>query len=76
MEEIIQNLSANPLVQLGGFVLGAAGVVLAIIFYFRSRRISKLRFGYITRSFVEGLSGALDGLEVIYKDEPQRRRFG
>lgn len=73
MQDIIKTITDNPLVQMGGFLLGVIGIVLAIIFYIRSRRIAIVRFDYSGRSLVEGLSGALEGIEVRYKGSPQDR---
>jgi len=73
MEQIFKALSESPLVQVGGLLLGAIGIILAIVFYIRSRRVSRVRYDSSARALVEGLSGALDGIEVRYKGSPQDR---
>lgn len=73
MNGLLKNISNHPLVPLGGILLGVIGIALAVIFYIRSRRVSKVRYEFISRSLVEGLSGALEGIEVTYKGETQER---
>jgi|GEM_PF-1239749 len=73
MESLLQNVSNQSLVPIGGLLLGVVGIVLAIVFYVRSRRTSKLRYDFTGESLVERLTGALDGIEVRYKGEPQNR---
>lgn len=71
--QLLKEIASNPLITLLGLFLGVLGIVLAIIFYLKSQRISKLRYDSYSHSLVEGLSTALDGLEVIYKGERQDR---
>jgi hypothetical protein len=73
MEELLKTLSEHPFVPIGGILLGIIGIVLAVIFYVKSRRVSKVRYDCTGRFLVEGLSGALDGIEVRYKGSSQER---
>lgn len=71
--QLLNEIASNPLITLLGLSLGVLGIALAIIFYLKSQRISKLRYDLYSHSLVEGLSTALDDLEVIYKGEKQDR---
>lgn len=73
MDELLKRISEHPLVPIAGILLGIVGIALAVFFYARSRRVSKVRYEFTCQSLVEGLSGALEGLEVRYKGEPQER---
>lgn len=73
MQEILKAASDNPLIPIGGILLGVIGIILAVIFFIRSRRVSRIRYDYSGRPLVEGLAGALEGIEVRYKGSPQER---
>ncbi len=73
MQEILKAVSDNPLVPIGGILLGVIGIILAVVFFIGSRRVSRVRYDSIGRSLVEGLAGALEGIEVRYKGVPQER---
>jgi hypothetical protein len=73
VQAFLKAVSENPLVPLGGILLGVLGIILAVVFFIRSRRVSKVRYDCSGRSLVEGLSGALEGIEVRYKGSPQER---
>ncbi len=73
MLDILNAVSKNPLVPVGGILLGVIGIVLAVVFYIRSRRVSSVRYDYTAISLVEGLSDAMHGIEVTYKGAAQDR---
>jgi len=73
MRGTLDAVAGNPLVSIGGLVCGVIGIVLAIVFYIRGRRVSSIKYDYLGRSLVEGLSGALEGIEVRYKGSVQDR---
>lgn len=73
MQEILKTVSDNPLVPIGGILLGVIGIILAVVFFVRSRRVSMVLYDSYGRSLVEGLAGALEGIEVRYKGSPQER---
>ena len=73
MDELLRSVSEHPLLPIGGIILGFCGIALAIIFYLRGRRISEIRFDLSGVSLIEGLSGALEGIEVKYKGTAQER---
>jgi hypothetical protein len=70
---ILQDLAQNPVFTISGFVIGLLGLVLAIIFFIKSRRFKAIKFTVSSRTLVENLRSELDGLEVSYKQVPQER---
>jgi drug/metabolite transporter superfamily protein YnfA len=68
-----QALASNPMVTLGGVVLGLLGIVLAIVFYFRAKREKKPYFEVASNTLIEGIHKSLDGLQLQYKGAPQDR---
>jgi hypothetical protein len=44
MQDILKAVSENPLVPIGGILLGVIGILLAVAFYIRSRRVSSVRY--------------------------------
>lgn len=73
MSELLRALGTDPLTQLVSLVFGATGVILAVFFFLRSRRIAELRYDYSNRPLIENLSAKLDGLEVRFHGVPQER---
>lgn len=73
MEATLLSLANNPLVTLGSFALAIIGIILAIIFYFRSQKNKIPCFAESSNTIIEGLNKALDGLEVHYKGKLQER---
>jgi hypothetical protein len=63
----------NPMFALSSFVIGLIGLILAIIFFIKSRRFKEIRYVSLNRTIVENLTAELDGLEVRYKRVPQER---
>lgn len=72
-QEMLREIANHPFVPILGLVLGVIGSALAVIFYFKSRRIRKLRFDFSSQPLVEGLSEALEGLEVSFRGKRQER---
>lgn len=68
-----QSLASSPIITIGGFVLGVIGIVLAIIFYIRSKKDRIPCFEVKSTTLIEGLHNALDGLQLHYKGMPQDR---
>lgn len=69
----LQSLAHNPIIAIGGFALGVIGIVLAVIFYARSKRDRVPCFEVNSNTIIEGLHKALDGLQLHYKGTPQER---
>ena len=73
MQLDLQTLSDNPYITLGSFALAVFGIVLAIIFYVRSKKDKTPCYDCSSNTIIEGLNQALDGLEVHYKGQAQER---
>ncbi|WP_153448923.1 hypothetical protein [Vibrio algicola] len=73
MQIDLQTLSQNPYITLGSFALALFGIVLAIIFYVRSKKDKTPCYDSSSNTIIEGLNQALDGLEVHYKGQAQER---
>jgi len=73
MEVTLESLANNPFVTVGSFALAVLGIVLAIIFYVRSKRDKTPCFEKSSNTIIEGLHQSLDGLEVHYKGKAQER---
>lgn len=69
----LQSLANNPIITIGGFALGIIGIVLAVIFYARSKKDRVPCFEVNSNTLIEGLHKALDGLQLHYKGTPQER---
>lgn len=69
----LQSLANNPIISIGGFALGIIGIVLAVIFYARSKKDRLPCFEVNSNTLIEGLHKALDGLQLHYKGTPQAR---
>ena len=73
METTLESLTSTPFVTLGSLVLAIFGILLAIIFYFRSQKNKTPCFEEKSNTIIEGLHKSLDGLEVHYKGKAQDR---
>lgn len=69
----INTLASNPWITLGGFIIGALGLVLAIVFYFKSKKDRIPCYVVSSNTLIEGIDKALDGLQLLYKGQPQSR---
>jgi len=73
MEVTIESLASTPWVTLGSFALAFFGILLAIIFYFRSQKNKTPCYEEASNTIIEGLHKSLDGLEIHYKGNIQER---
>jgi len=73
MNELLQRIAQNPLVTLLSLALGVIGIILALVFYLKSRKLKVARYEVLSRTIVEDLTAKLDGLEVRYQQVPQQR---
>jgi hypothetical protein len=73
MESKIIALASDPLLTVGGFVIGVLGIVLAIVFYFKSKKEKTPCYEVSSDTLIEGIDKALDGLQLRYKGHPQSR---
>lgn len=69
----LESFVNNPMVSIGSLGLAVLGVLLAVIFYFRSQKNKTPCFESNSNTLVEGLHRSLDGLEVHYKGAAQER---
>ncbi|MDC8772088.1 hypothetical protein [Roseateles albus] len=72
-ESTINALASNPWVTLGGFIIGALGLVLAIVFYAKSKKDRLPFYEVSTSTLIDGVDKALDGLQLYYKEQLQSR---
>ena len=69
----IQSLANNPIVTLAGLALAAVSIVLAVIFYARSKKERWPCFEVKSNTIISGLNKALDGLQLQYNGNTQER---
>lgn len=69
----INALASNPWITLGGFFIGILGVVLAIVFYVKSKKDRLPCYEVSGNTLIEGVDKALDGLQLQYKGKQQNR---
>lgn len=69
----VESFVNNPLVSIGSLALAVLGVLLAVVFYFRSQKNKTPCFESASNTLVEGLHRSLDGLEIRYKGVDQER---
>ena len=73
MEATLGSIASNPLVTLASFALAIFGIIIAVIFYFRSQKNKTPCFEKKSNTIIEGLHKSLDGLQVQYKGTVQER---
>src|SRR2546423_15011896 len=73
MSELLQKFVQNPMFQLLSLGLGLIGIILAVLFYIKSRRYKALMYEISSTTLIENLSAKLTGLEVNFKGIPQER---
>lgn len=71
--QALKPFSENPLAQLAGIVGSVIGVWLTVFVFLLAKKERRPRFGYESKTLVEGVSTALDGLQVVYRGIPQER---
>ncbi len=69
----IEALASNPIVDIGGAVIGFLGFILAIFFYIRSQKNKVPCFDSSSNTIIEGLHNAFEELEVRYKGIAQKQ---
>ena len=69
----IHEILSSPYLTLGSFGLSILGLVLAVIFYSKSKREKIPCFDYSTRVIIDGLTSVLDELDVSFRGVSQRR---
>jgi hypothetical protein len=70
MEKILIWLSANPWLNLLGVVLGLFSIILAVIFYLKSRRDKRPYYSLKNTVLISNWESLIDGLEVKYAGVP------
>lgn len=73
MDITISSLATNPYSTVIGLIFTILSVVIAIIFYLRSKKEKIPYFEISSNTILEKLHKSLDGLEVHYKGEAQER---
>jgi len=69
----LKPLLDSPATQFIALLFTFVGLPLAIVLYRRSKREKLPRFGYESRTLVEGISSALSGLKVVFLGTSQDR---
>jgi len=67
---MLNTIASNPLVNLGGFIFGVLGVVLAVIFYFRGRQVLGLKYEAKSFDLITAKISQLPGFAATYKNRP------
>ena len=63
-------LNGGPGVNLVSLSLGAAGVLLAFVFYFRGKRVRQPVFRTRTFALIEDKTAKIQSLKILYNDQP------
>src|SRR3990167_2419551 len=69
----INEIANNPYLMILSYILATIGVILAIVFYLRSKREKRPTYQVYNRTLIEGVHTELSDLKVLYKNEPQKR---
>ena len=69
----INEIANNPYLMILSYILATIGVILAIVFYLRSKREKRPTYRVYNRTLIEGVHTELSDLKVLYKNEPQKR---
>ena len=76
MQQVWQELTtfgSNPVVSLSSLAIGILGVLLAIIFYMKTKRCKELKYAVLNRTVINQPEKELRGLQVTYNSVPQQR---
>jgi hypothetical protein len=73
MQESLKSLINHPLFSLGSLTLAILGIILAFVFYLRSKKDKIPCFEKSSNTIIEGLHKSLDGLQVHYNNQFQER---
>lgn len=70
MNDLISAVGDSSVISVGGFILGIIGIILAVVFYLKSRRFSRLH--YDTKSFelITDSVSQLPGFAATYRNSP------
>lgn len=69
LSQFIEWLAPNPWLSIAGFIIGITGIVLTIIFYFKSKRVKLLYYSIRSQNIVKDLVSRIDSLEMLYAGE-------
>ncbi|MBP0639458.1 hypothetical protein [Cupriavidus sp. AcVe19-6a] len=70
---LIKTIVENPLFGMAGFIIGAISLIISFVLYFKSKRDKEPFYGVRSKVLIDGLAGALDGLEVQFRGQTQNR---
>jgi len=70
VSQFVEWLSKNPWVTVIGFVTGILGVVLAVVFYYKSQKIKSPLYVSKTTNIIKGLTSRIKELEIRYGGQP------
>lgn len=71
--ETLESLLQSPLVSILSLVLAVVGILLAAVFFIKSRRIKKARYSINNRTVIETSGSEITGLQVQYDGNQQDR---
>ena len=68
-----EEIASNPLVTVGSFLLAIVSIILAVIFYVRSKREKIPCCVSSSNTIIEGIHKSIEGLEIFFKGSKQDR---
>ena len=69
----LKEILKDPFISFFSIILAIISIVLAFVFYFKSRRNKKILFSTYNRTIIESGQTALADLEIFYKNQKQER---
>ncbi|MBI3110609.1 MAG: hypothetical protein HYZ01_03450 [Ignavibacteriales bacterium] len=73
MTQFLDSVASNPIIGLVSLLVGIVGVVLAVIFFIKSRREKSIYYAVRSFNFINDAAAALPNLEVSYDGIPVPR---
>ncbi|MFC1888958.1 hypothetical protein ACFL4G_04295 [Thermodesulfobacteriota bacterium] len=70
---MLDSLTANDLPSIASVVVGLIGVLLAVVFYIKGRRMKRARYSTVGRTLIETSTPTVDGLTLLYNDRALER---
>lgn len=69
----VNEIASNPYLMVGSYILAFLSVVLAFVFYIKSKREKLPMYQTYSYTLIDGMDSELGELQVSYKNQPQQR---
>lgn len=70
LSQWVDFLVTNPLLGLASFILAIIGLVLAVIFYLKSKKIKSPYYAIRSINLIEDLISKIESLEMLFRGKP------